>query len=56
MYSRRNLKPSAVAEAILDAVKHRKPEALVGTEAHAFRFLSRYVPALSRRLARLDMI
>ncbi|MGQ0530300.1 MAG: SDR family oxidoreductase, partial [Panacagrimonas sp.] len=56
MYSRRNLKPSAVAEAILDAVKHRKPEALVGAEAYAFRFLSRYVPALSRRLARLDMI
>ena len=56
MYSRRNLKPRAVAEAILDAVKKNKPEALVGAEAHAFRFLSRYVPALSRRLARLDMI
>lgn len=56
MYARRNLPPSAVAEAILDAVKHRKPEALVGAEAHAFRFLSRYAPALSRRLARLDMI
>lgn len=56
VYARRNLKPSAVAEAILDAVKHNKPEALVGAEAHAFRFLSRYVPALSRRLARLDMI
>ena len=56
MYSRRNLKPEAVAEAILDAVKKNKPEALVGAEAHAFRFLSRYVPSLSRRLARLDMI
>lgn len=56
MYSRRNLKPQAVADAILDAVKKNKPEALVGAEAHVFRFLSRYVPALSRRLARLDMI
>ena len=56
MYARRNLKPSAVADAILDAVKKNKPEALVGAEAHAFRFLSRYVPSLSRRLARLDMI
>lgn len=56
MYARRNLKPAAVAEAILDAVRKNKPEALVGVEAHAFRFLSRYVPALSRRLARLDMI
>lgn len=56
LYARRNLKPSAVAEAIVDAVMHNKPEALVGVEAHAFRFLSRYVPSLSRRLARLDMI
>jgi NAD(P)-dependent dehydrogenase (short-subunit alcohol dehydrogenase family)/pimeloyl-ACP methyl ester carboxylesterase len=56
MYARRNLPPRAVAEAILDAVKHRRPEALVGAEAHAFRFLSRYAPALSRRLARLDLI
>ncbi|MCC2656899.1 MAG: family oxidoreductase [Panacagrimonas sp.] len=56
LYSRRNLKPQAVAEAILDAVKKNKPEALVGAEAHAFRFLSRFVPSLSRRLARLDMI
>lgn len=56
MYARRNLKPEAVATAILDAVKKNRPEALVGAEAHAFRFLSRYVPSLSRRLARLDMI
>lgn len=55
LYARRNLKPSAVAAAILDAVKTGKSEVLVGTEAHATRFLSRFLPALSHRLARVDV-
>lgn len=54
-YGRRNLKPDAVARAILDAVAHDKPEVLVGAEAHALRFVSRFLPALSRRMARLDL-
>lgn len=55
-YGRRNLPPSAVANAILDAVENGRPEALVGVEAHAFRWISRISPALSRRLARLEPI
>jgi len=54
-YGRRNLKPEAVARAILDAVTHDKPEVLVGAEAHVLRFVSRFLPALSRRMARLDL-
>ncbi|MDR3418868.1 MAG: SDR family oxidoreductase [Nevskia sp.] len=54
LYRRRNLKPTAVAAAILDAIQNHRPEALVGGEAHAMRLLSRLSPALSRRLARFD--
>ena len=55
LYARRNLKPTAVASAILDAVQTGKSEVLVGAEAHATRFLSRFLPALSHRLARVDV-
>jgi NAD(P)-dependent dehydrogenase (short-subunit alcohol dehydrogenase family)/pimeloyl-ACP methyl ester carboxylesterase len=55
LYARRNLKPTAVARAILDAVENGKPEVLVGAEAHATRFLSRFLPGLSHRLARVDV-
>lgn len=55
LYARRKLKPSAVAAAILDAVRTGKSEVLVGTEAHATRFLSRFLPGLSHRLARVDV-
>lgn len=55
LYARRNLKPAAVAAAILDAVATGKSEVLVGSEAHATRLLSRFFPALSHRLARVDV-
>lgn len=55
-YGRRNLKPDAVAAAIVNAVENNRPEALVGLEAHAFRWISRVSPALSRRLARLEPV
>lgn len=54
-YEKRNLKPEAVAVAILDAIVHRRPEAMVGIEVHGIRWLSRFAPAMTRRLARLDI-
>jgi NAD(P)-dependent dehydrogenase (short-subunit alcohol dehydrogenase family)/pimeloyl-ACP methyl ester carboxylesterase len=55
LYQRRNLKPQAVAAAILKAIEQRKPEVLVGSEAHGARLLSRLSPALTRRLARMEL-
>ncbi|MBV8063118.1 MAG: SDR family oxidoreductase [Nevskia sp.] len=55
LYTRRNLKPQAVAAAILKALDTRRPELLVGTEAHGARLLSRLSPRLSRRLARMEL-
>lgn len=54
LYRRRNLKPETIARAILDAVENDRPEVPVGAEAHGLRLISRFLPALSRRLARLD--
>lgn len=54
-YERRNLKPEAVARAIVDAIVHRRPEAMVGVEVHGIRWLSRLAPGITRRLARLDI-
>jgi len=54
-YEKRNLKPEAVAEAIVDAIIHRRPDAMVGVEVHGIRWLSRFAPAITRRLARLDI-
>jgi NAD(P)-dependent dehydrogenase (short-subunit alcohol dehydrogenase family) len=54
-YGRRNLKPKAVASAILRALDNGQPEVLVGSEAHGARLLSRLSPALSRRLARMEL-
>ncbi|MHA7834089.1 MAG: SDR family oxidoreductase, partial [Algiphilus sp.] len=54
-YERRNLKPEAVARAIVDAIVHRRPEAMVGVEVHGIRWLSRFAPGMTRRLARLDI-
>jgi NAD(P)-dependent dehydrogenase (short-subunit alcohol dehydrogenase family)/pimeloyl-ACP methyl ester carboxylesterase len=54
LYQRRNLKPETIAAAILDAVENRRDEVLVGAEAFGSRLLGRFLPSLSRRLARLD--
>ncbi len=55
LYQRRNLKPQAIARAILKAVEQRADELPVGVEAHGSRLLSRLMPGVSRRLARLDL-
>lgn len=55
LYQRRNLQPKEIAEAILSAVKRGKDEVPVGVESHLSRLLSRLLPGVSRRLARLDV-
>jgi len=55
LYQKRNLKPQTIARAILDAVENKRAEVPVGAEAHGSRLISRFFPALSRRLARLDV-
>ena len=55
LYQRRNLKPQAVATAILKAIDQRQQEVLVGSEAYGARLLSRLSPALTRRLARMEL-
>ncbi|HEY0975233.1 MAG TPA: SDR family oxidoreductase [Solimonas sp.] len=54
LYQLRNLKPEAVARAIVDAVEKNRAEVRVGAEVHAIRWLSRLAPGIGRRLARLD--
>lgn len=54
LYQLRNLKPGAVARAIVDAVDHNRAEVRVGAEVHAIRWMSRLAPGLTRRLAQLD--
>lgn len=55
MYQRRNLKPAAVARKIVKAIDRRQPLVLVGVEAYIMLFIYRFLPALSRRMARLDL-
>ncbi|MEL0027054.1 MAG: SDR family NAD(P)-dependent oxidoreductase, partial [Perlucidibaca sp.] len=54
LYQKRDLKPGRIAAAILDAVEHRRDEVVIGAEALGSRLLGRFLPSLSRRLARLD--
>lgn len=55
IYARRNLKPQAIANAVVSAVENHKAEVLVGAEAHSSNLLSRLSPGLSRMVARLDL-
>lgn len=55
IYARRNLKPQAIANAVVSAVENRKAEVLVGAEAHSSALLGRLSPGLSRMVARLDL-
>lgn len=55
LYERRNLKPAAVATAIVDAIRHDRAEVLVGAEVHGLRWLSRMLPGVTRRLARIKL-
>lgn len=55
LYELRNLKPDAVARAIVDAVEHNRAEVRVGAEVHAIRWLSRLAPGIARRIARINL-
>ena len=54
LYQKRNLQPQAIALAIVQAVEQDLAEVPVGIEAHASRWISRVVPGLARRVARID--
>jgi NAD(P)-dependent dehydrogenase (short-subunit alcohol dehydrogenase family) len=54
-YKRRNYPPSKVANAIVKAVRERKPVVPVTPEAVGARLLSRLSPAAMRRLARVEV-
>lgn len=55
LYAKRNLTPDAVADAIIGALLSPQDEVLIGSEAYGFNWLGRLSPALSRRIARLDL-
>lgn len=55
IYARRNLKPDAVARAIVKAIDKRQDEVLIGLESHGFNLVNRLFPRLGRRIARLDL-
>ncbi|MGB1561968.1 MAG: SDR family oxidoreductase [Sinimarinibacterium flocculans] len=55
LYELRNLKPDAVARAIVDAVEHNRAEVRVGAEVHAIRWLTRFAPGAARRIARINL-
>ncbi|MCG7204183.1 SDR family oxidoreductase [Streptomyces arenae] len=54
LYGMRNYPPEKVASAILDAVERNRPMVPVTPEARGMRALSRLVPGMSRRLARVE--
>ncbi len=55
LYQRRNLKPAAVAKAIVKAVERHRAEVPVGIEAYLLRGVYHLLPSLARRLARVDL-
>ncbi len=55
LYQMRGLKPETVARAMAHAVQHDRPLVAVGAEAHAMRFIGRFMPWLGRLIARLNM-
>ncbi|AOK31567.1 short-chain dehydrogenase [Burkholderia singularis] len=55
LYQMRGLKPETVAKAIAAAVLQNKPVVAIGAEAHAMRFVGRYMPWLGRMIARVSM-
>lgn len=55
LYARRNYPAEKVAEAIVDAVRHRRASVAVTPEAKAGRLISRLTPAAVRAIARLDL-
>ncbi|MCC2636814.1 MAG: 3-ketoacyl-(acyl-carrier-protein) reductase [Moraxellaceae bacterium] len=55
LYKRRNFAPEDVATAVFRAVQDNPALSLVGAEAWATRLLSRFVPGVSRLVARIDL-
>ncbi|TCW79766.1 short chain dehydrogenase [Burkholderia sp. SRS-46] len=55
LYQMRGLKPDTVAQAMVDGVLRNRPVVAVGTEAHALRFVGRFMPWLGRLIARVGM-
>ncbi len=53
-YERRNFTPDRVAAEIVEAIGTDKPVAVVTPEAKVMQALSRFAPAVLRRLARVD--
>lgn len=56
LYKLRGLQPETVAQAMLRALHKNLPLVTVGMEAHGARFTSRFMPWLSRRIARVKML
>lgn len=56
LYARRNYPPERVAEHILDAVRRGRAVVPVTPEARQAYWLSRFAPALTRRLARVNLL
>ena len=56
LYKMRGLQPETVARAMVRAIRKNQPQVMVGLEAHGARFTWRFLPWLSRRIARVDMI
>jgi NAD(P)-dependent dehydrogenase (short-subunit alcohol dehydrogenase family)/pimeloyl-ACP methyl ester carboxylesterase len=54
-YRRRNYPPERVARQVVRAVRRRTPVVTVTAEAKVLEAISRYAPALARRLARIDL-
>ena len=54
-YRRRNYTPERVAKHVVRAAAHNKPVAAITIESKAFRFVSRYAPAIGRQIAKLDL-
>ncbi|OJA47974.1 short chain dehydrogenase [Burkholderia ubonensis] len=55
LYQMRGLKPETVAQAMVDGVLRNRPVVAVGAEAHALRFVGRFMPWLGRMIARVSM-
>ncbi|WP_455732707.1 SDR family NAD(P)-dependent oxidoreductase, partial [Burkholderia stabilis] len=55
LYQMRGLKPETVAQAMVVGVLRNRPVVAVGGEAHAMRFVGRFMPWLGRMIARVSM-
>jgi NAD(P)-dependent dehydrogenase (short-subunit alcohol dehydrogenase family)/pimeloyl-ACP methyl ester carboxylesterase len=54
-YQRRNFTPERLAKHLVAAVRRNTPVAAISAEAKFFQLGHRYAPALTRRVARLDL-